>query len=244
MQDTLVNAIAARYPTALVCLVLALVVFLVTFVVPEFSALYDSMDASLPYATQILVAIGVTTQENAFVIFGSLFAILGLGTWFMRTETAAAALDRIKLRMPVFGNLWIKYQVSQLSRLMSTLLSGGIPLMQTLETTSESIGSGLIRGAMAATREKVREGQPLSKSLFETGIFPSLAIEMIQVGEATGALPQMLNSVAEFFDDEVQTKMAALLSLVEPAIMIVMGIFVGFVLVSLYLPIFSLAEQI
>ncbi len=232
------------YPTALVCLVLVMIVFLVTFVVPEFSALYDSMDAVLPYATQVLVAVGVTTQENAPAIFGSLAVLIAVAMWGMRTETVGRSLDRFKLRAPVFGQIWIKYQVAQLSRLMSTLLAGGIPLMQTLETTSESIGSQLVRDAMAETREKVREGRPLSKSLFETGIFPSLSVEMIHVGETTGALPRMLNSVAEFFDDEVQTKTAALLSLVEPAIMIFMGIFVAFVLISLYLPIFTLAEQI
>lgn len=232
------------YPTALICLVLALVVFLVTFVVPEFSALYDSMDAALPYATQVLVAVGVTTQQNALPLFGALAALLAVAFWVMRTETAGRSLDRFKLRAPVFGQIWIKYQVAQISRLMSTLLAGGIPLVQTLETTSESIGSQLVREAMSETREKVREGRPLSKSLFETGIFPSLSVEMIHVGETTGALPQMLNSVAEFFDDEVQTKTAALLSLIEPAIMIFMGIFVAFVLISLYLPIFTLAEQI
>ena len=232
------------YPTALICLVLVLIVFLVTFVVPEFSALYESMDASLPYSTQVLVAVGVTTQEHALLIFGSLAVLIAVAIWVMRTATAGRVLDRFKLRAPIFGQIWIKYQVAQLSRLMSTLLQGGIPLMQTLETTSQSIGSQLIRDAMAEAREKVREGRPLSKSLLETGVFPSLSVEMIHVGETTGALPQMLTSVAEFFDDEVQTKMAALLSLVEPAIMIFMGIFVAFVLISLYLPIFTLAEQI
>ena len=170
--------------------------------------------------------------------------LTAVALWGMRTETAGRSLDRFKLRAPVFGQIWIKYQVAQLSRLMSTLLAGRHPLDADARTTSESIGSQLVRGAMAETREKVREGQPLSKSLLETGIFPSLSVEMIHVGETTGALPQMLNSVAEFFDDEVQTKTAALLSLVEPAIMIFMGIFVAFVLISLYLPIFTLAEQI
>ena len=151
---------------------LALVVFLVTFVVPEFSALYDSMDAALPYATQILVAVGVTTQQNALPIFGSLAVLTAVALWGMRTETAGRSLDRFKLRAPVFGQIWIKYQVAQLSRLMSTLLAGGIPLMQTLETTSESIGSQLVRGAMAETREKVREGSRCRRVCSKPGFSP------------------------------------------------------------------------
>ena len=162
----------------------------------------------------------------------------------MRSETVRDSLDRVKLRIPFFGQIWMKYQVSQLCRLLSTLLAGGIPLVQALETTGESLGSRLLRETMGGAREKVTEGQSLSKALIAAGIFPSLAVEMIHVGESTGALPEMLNSVAEFFDDDVSTHMTAALSLIEPAIMIFMGIFVAFVLVSLYLPIFSLAEGI
>ena len=145
------------------------------------------------------------------------------------------------MRAPIFGPIWAKYQVSQLCRLLSTLLQGGIPLMTALETTTASMGSRLIREAVGEARAKVKEGRALSKSLAETGVFPPLAVEMIYVGESTGALPAMLNSVAEFFDEDVSNALTAALSLIEPAIMIFMGIFVAFVLISLYLPIFSLA---
>ena len=144
----------------------------------------------------------------------------------------------------MFGQIWIKYQVSQLCRLLGTLLQGGIPLLQALETTGSSLGSRLLRESIAQSREMVREGQPLSRGLAAAGIFPSLAVEMVNVGESTGSLPAMLHSVAEFFDDDVNTMMSAALSLIEPAIMIFMGIFVAFVLISLYLPIFTLAETL
>lgn len=232
------------YPALLVSLVFILILFLVTYVVPEFASLYESMDAQLPYMTQLLVAIGVTTSENLFPITLAVFGIGAALVWWARSESVRNSLDRFKLKVPLFGQIWIKYQVSQLCRLMGTLLQGGIPLVQALETTGTSLGSRLLRDSMAKSREMVREGQPLSKGMAAAGIFPSLAIEMVNVGESTGSLPAMLHSVAEFFDDDVNTMMTAALSLVEPAIMIFMGIFVAFVLISLYLPIFSLAETL
>jgi type IV pilus assembly protein PilC len=138
----------------------------------------------------------------------------------------------------------VKYQVAQFSRVLSTLLTGGIPLVQGLETASDSLGTPLLRRALDKASKMVREGQALSASLKTTGIFPPLSIDMIEVGESTGALPTMLTSVAEFYEEDVNTRMAAALSLIEPAIMIFMGGFVAFVLIALYLPIFSLADTI
>ena len=232
------------YPCVLVTLVVVLVTFLIIFVVPEFGNLYSSMGAELPYMTQLLVTIGVTMSENLLLISLVGIGLLLLLVVWARSETVRNSLDRVKLKIPFFGQIWIKYQVSQLSRLLSTLLAGGIPLMDALETTGQSIGSRMLQEAMTGARQMVKEGQSLSKAMIAAGIFPSLAIEMIHVGESTGSLPAMLSSVAEFFDDDVSTNMAAVMSLIEPAIMIFMGIFVAFVLISLYLPIFSLAERI
>ena len=230
------------YPTILVALVLALVVFLVTYVVPEFAQLYETMDANLPVSTQLLVALGAAARDNALALLAAAAAASAAVTWALRRE-GRTRLDRLLLRVPVAGQLWIRYQVAQLARLLGTLLSGGVPLVRALETASESLGSGLLQGKLAAVRAKVREGQTLAASLQQADVFPPLSVEMVRVGESTGALPQMLASVAEFFDEEVQTKTAALLNLIEPAIMVFMGIFVAFVLISLYLPVFSLAEQ-
>jgi type IV pilus assembly protein PilC len=134
--------------------------------------------------------------------------------------------------------------VAQFSRVLSTLLVGGIPLMQALETASSSLGTRLLKKTLAAAGSRVKEGVSLSAALTQTKIFPGLSIDMIEVGESTGALPQMLASVAEFYEDDVNTRMTASLSLIEPAIMIFMGCFVTFVLVALYLPIFSLADTL
>ncbi len=232
------------YPSVLILLVIGLVIFLITYVVPNFAELYASMQAELPPLTQALIYIGLAAKN--YLLFGVAGVVLAaiLISMLLRSETAQQRLDRIKLRIPVFGQIWIKYQVAQFSRVLSTLLVGGIPLLQALETAGESLGNRLLRSAIAAASKMVREGRPLSAGLQQTGVVPQLAVEMIEVGESTGALPAMLNSVAEFFEDDVNTRMQAALSLIEPVIMLLMGIFVAFVLVSLYLPIFSLAEKI
>jgi type IV pilus assembly protein PilC len=232
------------YPCILVVLVLSLILFLMAYVVPEFASLYDSMDAELPRMTQLLVAFGVTFSENFWLITGTFAASVAVFVFWMRSDAAQSSLDRLKISAPIFGPIWQKYQVSQICRLMSTLLNGGIPLLPALETTGESMGSQILRRAISHAKDKVREGQPLSKSLAETKVIPPLAVEMIQVGESTGALPAMLDSVAEFFDDDVSNAMTAALSLIEPVIMLIMGAFVAFVLISLYLPMFSLAGQL
>jgi len=236
--------VSLLYPAVLTCLVICLIVFLVTYVVPNFAQLYNSMEAKLPAATQVLIAIGTTART--YVLAGLALTICAaIGAYFWsRREGSQERLDSIKMRIPLLGEVWTKYQVAQFSRVLGTLLVGGIPLVQALETSGRSLGTVLLKKALDRTAVLVREGKPLSASLETTGIVPDLAIDMMEVGESTGALPQMLSSVAEFYEEDVATRMTALLSLIEPAIMIFMGIFVAFVLVALYLPIFSLADSI
>ncbi|MGA7414349.1 MAG: type II secretion system F family protein [Bryobacteraceae bacterium] len=236
--------LSLMYPAVLIVLVVLLIVFLVTYVVPNFAELYKSMQAKLPAPTRILIAVGTTARSYILLGFAVLVAA-GVAAWlWSRRESAQETLDNIKRRIPIFGEIWTKYQVAQFARVLSTLLIGGIPLTQALSTSGQSLGTVLMKKALDRASSLVREGKSLSSSLNETGIFPSLSIDMMEVGESTGALPQMLNSVAEFYEDDVSTKTSAALSLIEPAIMIFMGIFVAFVLVALYLPIFSLADSI
>jgi type IV pilus assembly protein PilC len=171
----------------------------------------------------------------ALVLVGVFFA---MRAW-SRTAGGAETLDRIKLNLPLVGSIWQRYQIAMFSRMMSTLLSGGLPLVSGLETAGQSMSSRLIVNGIKEAARKVREGQPLSHSLEQTGVFPELAVEMIEVGEATGALPTMLNSVAEFYEEDVQSALSAAMSLIEPLLLVFMGVVVGFILISLYLPIFS-----
>jgi type IV pilus assembly protein PilC len=236
--------VSLMYPSVLIVLVILLMVFLVTYVVPSFATLYSSMSAQLPTITLYLIAIGTTARAYVVLYAAALAGAGALFYFWSRRESAQERIDRVKVKVPLFGDIWIKYQVAQFSRVLATLLTGGIPLIQGLETAADSLGTPLLRKTLVKAGQNVKEGQTLSSSLAKTGIFPRLSVDMIEVGESTGALPQMLTSVAEFYEDDVNTKMTAVLSLIEPAIMIFMGMFVAFVLIALYLPIFSLADTI
>ena len=235
--------VSLMYPSVLVVLALSLIVFLVSYVVPNFAVLYTTMQAQLPAPTQFLIALGTTARS--YVIAGFVTVIVGIIAfrWWSRTESGREAVDRVLLKTPLVGEVWLKYQVAQFSRVLGTLLVGGIPLMQALDTASDSLGTQVLKKVLAKAAKLVREGQSLSQSLRSTKMFPSLSLDMIEVGESTGALPAMLTSVAEFYEDDVSTRVTASLTLIEPAIMICMGLFIGFVLISLYLPIFSLADS-
>ncbi|HTB11689.1 MAG TPA: type II secretion system F family protein [Bryobacteraceae bacterium] len=236
--------VSLLYPAVLVFLVVCLIVFLVTYVVPNFAVLYATMDAQLPAPTRILIAIGTTARNYVILGFVALVgAIFGFRYW-ARTPAGGERIDRFLLKIPVAGEVWLKYQVAQFSRVLGTLLIGGIPLLQALDTAADSLGTQVLKKVLSSAVKLVREGQALSQSLRKTKIFPSLSLDMIEVGESTGALPQMLTSVAEFYEEDVSNSVTAALSLIEPVIMIVMGIFVAFVLISLYLPIFSLADSV
>lgn len=228
------------YPALLIFLVIVMLSFLMVYVVPEFAKLYTDMQQQLPPITEFMLALGLAARKySLFVVVGLLAALYGLWRW-SRTESGGERLDRIQLALPMLGETWLKYQVAMFARMMATLLSGGLPLVQALETAGHSMSSRHIAKGVLSAAQRVREGLPLSRSMEEAGVFPELAVEMTEVGESTGALPQMLTSVAEFYEEDVQTTLAAALSLIEPLILLVVAVVVGFVLISLYMPIFSL----
>jgi type IV pilus assembly protein PilC len=230
------------YPILLVTMVTALFIFLISFVVPRFAMLYDQIGTNLPEATRLLLAVGNNFQHYIFWVLAVVAIIAFLLFRYSRTAAGASRIDRMRIGMPVFGNIWRKYQVALFARTLSTLLIGGLPPLPSLETAARSIASQTIAKAVLSSVGSVREGKSLAKSLEKTAVFPDLAVEMIDVGESTGALPQMLNSVAEFFEEDVQTALTAALALIEPAILIVMGGVVVVILIALYLPIFSLGQ--
>jgi len=228
------------YPTLLVTVVMIMVTFLFTYVVPKFADLFSSLDAKLPAITVFMLGVGVNAQKYApFVIVGLM--VLGFVLWRWKdTDGGADRIDRAILSLPLLGEIRLKHQVASFSRMLATLLQGGLPLVPAMETAGTSMTSRRILKGIMRAGTRVREGQGLAPSLEEQEIFPGLAVEMIEVGESTGALPQMLNSVAEFYEEDVQTALGATMALIEPIILMVMAIFVGGVLISLYLPIFTL----
>lgn len=237
-------AVSLVYPTLLVSVVLGMLVFLVTYVVPQFAKLYQDMDAQLPAITLLMLNIGTHAQKYA-PIAAIVVVVGGLGAWqWKKTDHGAETIDGGMLKMPLLGDIWLKYQVANFSRMLSTLLTGGMPLVPSLETAAASMSSRRILNGIQEAAIQVREGQALAKSLEQQEMFPDLSVEMIEVGESTGALPAMLNSVAEFYEEDVQTALGAAMALIEPVILIIMAVFVGGILISLYLPIFSLGSSI
>jgi len=232
------------YPTLLVSVVIIMFVFLVTYVVPQFAKLYQDLNAQLPAITVLMLSIGTHAQQYAPVGIVVLGLLLFLFWRWKATDNGKAWIDKILLGIPLVGDILIKHQVATFSRMLSTLLLGGMPLVPCLETAGASMSSTKVVNGIRDASVRVREGQSLAHSLEQQKIFPELSVEMIEVGESTGALPAMLTSVAEFYEEDVQTALGAAMALIEPAILIVMAVFVGGILISLYLPIFSLGSNI
>jgi len=232
------------YPALLVTMVSCMFVFLMIYVVPQFAKLYEDLHAQLPAITLFMLDVGTHAQRYAPVAAVVLAITVFLVWRWKATDRGAEQIDRATLKLPVAGDIFLKYQVATFSRMLSTLLTGGMPLVMCLETAGASMTSRKILNGVRDASVRVREGQTLAHSLEEQKIFPELSVEMIEVGESTGALPAMLNSVAEFYEEDVQTALGAAMALIEPVILIVMAVFVGLVLISLYLPIFSLGATI
>ncbi len=227
------------YPALLVCVAVIIVTYLITVVIPKFALLYRDMNVELPAPTRLLIAI---TVDYRYSVLGTvaLIAVTAAGIFlWSRSEEGGAAFDRFKFRLPVIGDTLLKFQVAQFSRTLSTLLTGGTPLVAGLQTASDAITSKLLRSTVDQATQMVREGESLHGALATRGIVPELALDMIEVGESSGALAPMLNSVAEFYEEEVNLRLTALVSLIEPLLLVFMGLLVAFILISLYLPIFS-----
>ena len=237
-------AVSLVYPALLVTMVLVMLVFLVTYVVPQFAKLFENLNAKLPAITVFMLAVGAGAQKYAPYLGVALIVVVVSFWRWKSTDRGAERIDSAILKLPVLGDIWLKYQVANFSRMLSTLLAGGLPLVPSLETAGASMSSRRILNGIAESAARVREGQTLSGSLEQQKMFPELSVEMIEVGESTGALPAMLNSVAEFYEEDVQTALGAAMALIEPVILIVMAVFVGGVLISLYMPIFSLGSNI
>jgi type IV pilus assembly protein PilC len=228
------------YPSILIVAATLIVTYLVTTVIPRFASLYSDLHTELPKATRVLLAVTVTYRPYllAGVVLLVFFALLAF-VW-SRTEKGGLAIERLKLHLPLVGETLTKFQIAQFCRTLSTLLAGGTPLVRAMQTAGDAIRNRLVSGAITQSAQLVREGQPLHGALASTGFVPELAIEMIEVGEASGALAPMLGSVAEFYEEEVNNRLANLVAVIEPAILIFMAILIASILIALYLPIFSL----
>ncbi len=232
------------YPALLISVVTVMLIFLITYVVPKFADLFNNLGAQLPAITVFMLALGLNAQKYAWVVV-LVLAGGGFLLWrWKQSDRGAETIDKFMLSLPLVGEIRLKYQVANFSRVLATLLQGGLPLVPAMETAGASMSSRQMLNGITAAAERVREGQGLAKSLEEQNLFPDLAVEMLEVGESTGALPAMLGSVAEFYEEDVQTALGAAMALIEPLILVVMAVFVGGVLISLYMPIFTLGANV
>ena len=232
------------YPSFLIVLAVGMIAVILTYVIPKFAELYADLNTPLPVTTRVLIAVSGTIRENlVLVVPGLLGVIVALKIW-TSSRRGMHWLDELKLKVPVIGHLWTMFSMAQLARTLATLLQGGIPLVPALESAREASGNRVIAESISSAITQVREGRPVSDSLQQTGHFPELALEMIRVGEQTGSLPDMLNHVADFYDEDVTIRSTTLLGWVEPVILLVVAVFIATVLISLYMPIFSLGSAV
>jgi type IV pilus assembly protein PilC len=232
------------YPTILIAVSIIILTYIVTVVIPKFAMLYRDLNVDLPGPTQLLIAVTVDYRYPLLGGVAALFlAALGVYLW-SRTENGGAVLDRLKFRLPIIGDTLLKFQVAQFSRTLATLLAGGTPLVAGLQTASDALASKLVRGTVLQATQMVREGESLHSALAASRVMPDLALDMIEVGESSGALAPMLTSVAEFYEEEVGLRLSTLVSVIEPVLLVFMGLFVASILISLYLPVFSLSGTV
>lgn len=230
---------ASVYPIVLLTMMVGLVAILVVWVIPQFRSFYEGLGAELPLATRVLLAVATGVRANLpWIALGAAVAVVSAVSW-LRREGAGVALDRSLLRLPYFGGLMRMYATSQLARTLSTLLAGGLPLLNALEVAAASIGNRAMAQAVAGATGRIREGASLTAALESTGMLEALPLEMIKVGEQTGALGDMLNAVADFYDEDLDTRMATVLSLVEPVLLVLMAFVVAAMLLAFYLPMFQ-----
>jgi type IV pilus assembly protein PilC len=231
---------ALIYPSVLVATAIFVLTYVVTYAMPRFAELYHELQVPLPTPTRVLLAVAepLRTYFLGFtIVVASAAAVIFLWT---RSRTGALAIDRFKPRLPLLGEIWLKAQIAQFARTLSTLLAGGTPLVPALHTASSAIASVMLSAHIETAADRVKEGKSLHESLAETQLVPELALEMIEVGEASGALSAMLRSVAEFYEEEVGIRLQRTLTWIPIVILVIMAVVVGFILIALYLPMFSI----
>ena len=233
---------ALVYPLILIALAFGMVALIVLKVVPAFSDFYVSFGADLPLVTRIIVGVSnLIRGQLLLIVIALVAATVGIVTW-IKQPGQQARFDRMILRVPVVGSIAAKFATSQMARTIATLLGGGLPLVVALEIAAKSIGNQFMAGQLDIVNTRVREGESFSAALEARGVFPDVAVKMAEVGESTGALQEMLNTVADFFDEEISTNMERFVTLVEPMLLVVIGIVIAGLLLALYMPLFQLSS--
>jgi Type II secretory pathway, component PulF len=235
---------AMTYPIAVLVISMCVVALLLLKVIPVFQKMFEGMGGQLPGLTQSLITASEFTQKYFLVIIGIVVISFIAFKRFYKTEKGRLMVDSLLLKAPVFGDLLKKVAVAKFSRTLSTMMSSGVPILEGLNIVSKTSGNIVVENALLKTRQSISEGRSIAEPLAETGIFPPMVVQMISVGEATGALDSMLSKIATFYDDEIDVAVDAMTALLEPVMMVFLGGVVGGMIIAMYLPIFKLASVV
>jgi type IV pilus assembly protein PilC len=233
---------ALIYPSILIALSLGLVSLIMLKIVPEFADFYASFGAELPLITRVILAVSNILRDHLLIVIVVVAAVVTAFIAWVRQAGRRARVDRLILRLPVLGAIAAKFATSQMARTMATLLGGGLPLVNALEISARSVGNRYVASQLDIVNTRVREGQSFASALEARGIFPEVAVKMTEVGESTGALQEMLNTVADFYDEEIGTAMSRFVTLAEPALLVIMGVVIAGLILALYMPLFQLSS--
>ncbi|MBL0717521.1 MAG: type II secretion system F family protein [Desulfosarcina sp.] len=218
--------------------------FLLIYVVPSLTESFIETDKQLPFITSILIDLSNTIRSGFFYILAIIGSFYFFIFYFVKTEKGRMVFDKVKVKIPFFGEIYLNYSISKLTRTLSSVLSGGIPLVETIKISSGTLNNSFLKRHLENAVKKIEEGSGFADSLLTTNAFPQLALRMISAGEGSGALEQVLNEIADFYENSVNTKLSILTSTIEPMLMIIMGFLIGFIVLAMYMPIFQMASTI
>ena len=235
---------ALFYPSTIVAVAFIVIIVLLVYVIPIFAKMFTDFGGTLPAPTRMVIGASNFMKSNILIIIGIMAAVIIGARKYYKTQNGRLVIDSIVLRMPVFGMLARKIAVAKFTRTLGTLISSGVPILDGLDIVAKTSGNKVVEKAIYATRQSISEGKTLSEPLEASKVFPPMVVQMIGVGETTGALDAMLSKIADFYDDEVDSTVGILTSLLEPILMIFLGIVIGFIVVAMYLPIFKMAGTI
>lgn len=235
---------AMFYPISILVVAVLVTMVILVYVIPTFQKMFADFGSALPAPTQFVINLSNFVRKNIYIIVFSVAIALFALRRFYKTERGKALIDRLLIKTPVIGPIIIKVAVARFTRTLGTMVASGVPILDALEIVSKSAGNVVIENAIIKTRQSISEGKTIADPLMETKVFPPMVVQMIGVGEATGALDSMLSKIADFYEEEVDAAVDALTSLLEPALMIFLGVTIGGLIISMYLPIFSLAGAV
>lgn len=235
---------AMKYPLAVVAVSLGIAIFMLVKVVPTFATVFKDMGAELPGLTRWIMEISQVVVDWLPLVLLGIVGVVSAFVMFYRTSYGRRIIDYLMLNVPIIGDIVKKASIARFTRTLGTLLASGVPILDALEIVAKSSGNMIIEEAIMYTKDKIAEGKSIAIPLMEKGIFPRMVVQMIAVGESTGALDIMLNKIADFYEDEVDTAVDGLTSLLEPIVMIFVGGMIGVILMAMYLPIFKMADVV